>query len=86
MNLCFSILKLRYFHQMGDELRVYACACGLFLFQRSQEDLLALLDAHICIASLCHDKTKALQYIAGEAALKVTTVPQMRLLYALTFV
>ncbi|XP_044043043.1 dynein heavy chain domain-containing protein 1 isoform X2 [Siniperca chuatsi] len=30
----------------------------------SQEDLLALMDAHICIASLCHDKTKALQYIA----------------------
>nr|XP_046228919.1 dynein heavy chain domain-containing protein 1 [Scatophagus argus] len=30
----------------------------------SQGDLLALMDAHICIASLCHDKMKALQYIA----------------------
>ncbi|XP_053191724.1 dynein heavy chain domain-containing protein 1-like [Scomber japonicus] len=30
----------------------------------SQEDLQALVDAHICIASLCHNKTKALQYIA----------------------
>ncbi|KAM7394625.1 hypothetical protein PAMP_021413 [Pampus punctatissimus] len=30
----------------------------------SQEDLQALMDAHISIASLCHNKTKALQYIA----------------------
>ncbi|XP_067441454.1 dynein heavy chain domain-containing protein 1 isoform X1 [Thunnus thynnus] len=30
----------------------------------SQEDLQALVDAYICIASLCHNKTKALQYIA----------------------
>lgn len=67
---------------MRDKVRVYACACGLFLFQRSQEDLLTLLDAHVSIAGLCHDKTKALQYIAGEAALKRKTVPQMCLLYA----
>ncbi|XP_070834922.1 dynein heavy chain domain-containing protein 1 [Chaetodon trifascialis] len=30
----------------------------------SQDDLLALMDAHICVASCCHDNTKALQYIA----------------------
>ncbi|XP_042341799.1 dynein heavy chain domain-containing protein 1 [Plectropomus leopardus] len=34
------------------------------IYKWSQEDLLALMDAHICIASLCHNKTKALQYIA----------------------
>lgn len=28
------------------------------------------MDAHITIAGLCHDKTRALQYIAGEAELK----------------
>lgn len=28
------------------------------------------MDAHISIAGLCHDKTRALQYLAGEAALK----------------
>lgn len=39
-----------------------------FFFRRSQEDLLALMDAHISIAGLCHDKTRALQYLAGEAA------------------
>ncbi|KAM7419727.1 hypothetical protein PAMA_016693 [Pampus argenteus] len=30
----------------------------------SQEDLQAMMDAYISIASLCHNKTKALQYIA----------------------
>lgn len=73
MFQCF----LNHIHQMGNKVNVYFCECGLFLFQRSQEDLLTLMDAHVCIASLCHDKTKALQYMAGEAALKGKTVPQM---------
>lgn len=42
------------------------------------------MDAHICIASLCHDMTKALHYIAGEAALTAKTVPLIHLLFALT--
>lgn len=56
--------------QFNDGFGFYSCAFGLFVFRRSQEDLLALLDAHISIAGLCHDKTRALQYLAGEAALK----------------
>lgn len=42
------------------------------------------MDALICIASRCHDTAKALQYIAGEAALTDTTAPLVQLLYALT--
>lgn len=42
------------------------------------------MDAHICIASLCHDKNKALQYLAGEAALTDKTAPLVEFLYALT--
>lgn len=61
-----------------DGLRVYAGACGLFLFCRSQEDLHALMDAHISIASVCHNSTKALQYIAGKAALTDQTVPHVQ--------
>lgn len=41
------------------------------------------MDAHIWIGSLCHDKTKALKYIAGEAAFTDKTVPLNQLLYAL---
>lgn len=42
------------------------------------------MDAHICIASHCHDKTKALQYIAGEATIPDKTFPLVQLLYVLT--
>ncbi|XP_071386131.1 dynein heavy chain domain-containing protein 1 [Centroberyx affinis] len=34
------------------------------IYHWTQEDLLALVEAHVRIASLCHDKTKALEYIA----------------------
>lgn len=34
---------------------------------RGREDLLALIDALISVACLCHDKTKALQDIAGKS-------------------
>ncbi len=61
-------------------IRVCAYEQGLFLFCRSQEDLLALIDAHFRITSLCHDKTKALQYISGEAAFADKTVPLIQLL------
>lgn len=63
----------------------YHCVCGLFLLQRSQEDLQTLVDAHKCIASLCHSKTKALQYIAGEVASTDKTVSLVLLLNDLTF-
>lgn len=71
-------------HICHGGLRVCACACGLFLFRRSQEDLRALMDAYMCIASLCHNQTKALQDLAGEAALIDKTVPLVQSLYALT--
>ncbi|XP_029900968.1 dynein heavy chain domain-containing protein 1 [Myripristis murdjan] len=34
------------------------------IYRWTQEDLLTLVDAHIRIVSLCHNKTKALEYIA----------------------
>ncbi|XP_069387019.1 dynein heavy chain domain-containing protein 1 isoform X2 [Paralichthys olivaceus] len=36
------------------------------IYNWDQGDLLALVNAHNCISSLCPDKTKALQYIAGN--------------------
>lgn len=43
------------------------------------------MDAHKCIASLCHSKTKALQYIAGEVTLTDKTLSLILLLNNLTF-
>ncbi|XP_031144859.1 dynein heavy chain domain-containing protein 1 [Sander lucioperca] len=52
------------FHSVLLQRQAYKYLGQGRIYSWSQEDLLALVDAHICIASLCHDKAKALQYIA----------------------
>lgn len=42
-----------------------------------------MVDAHNCIASLCHNKIKALQYIAGEEALMHTLIHTHTYIYSL---
>lgn len=39
---------------------------GFSLFERTQEELLALVSAYTGTARLCEDKSKALCYMAGE--------------------
>ena len=56
----------------------------LWIVSRDQGDLLALVEAHNCISRLCKVRTKALQYIAGEAAMTSEPVPLGNFLFALT--
>lgn len=44
------------------------------LFERTQEDLMALISAYIDTARLCEDKSKALGYMAGEKFKQVNLV------------
>ncbi|KAM4583530.1 dynein heavy chain domain-containing protein 1 [Odontesthes bonariensis] len=58
------ILRCAIFHSVLLQRQSYKyLGCGK-VYHWSQEDLFALVDAHICIASLCHDKTKVLRHIA----------------------
>ncbi|XP_071359544.1 dynein heavy chain domain-containing protein 1 isoform X2 [Trachinotus anak] len=58
------LLRCAVFHSVLLQRQTYKYLGQGRIYNWSQDDLLALVDAHNCIASLCHDKTKALQYIA----------------------
>ncbi|XP_040891858.1 dynein heavy chain domain-containing protein 1 [Toxotes jaculatrix] len=58
------LLHCAIFHSVLLQRQTYKYLGQGRIYNWSQEDLLALLDAHDCIANLCHDKTKALRYIA----------------------
>ncbi|XP_069545473.1 dynein heavy chain domain-containing protein 1 [Brachyistius frenatus] len=58
------LLRCAIFHSVLLQRQNYTCAGQGRVYHWSQEDLLALVDAHICTASLCHDQVKVLQYIA----------------------
>ncbi|XP_072240771.1 dynein heavy chain domain-containing protein 1 [Leuresthes tenuis] len=58
------ILRCAIFHSVLLQRQTYKYLdCGK-VYHWNQEDLYALVDAHIGIASLCHDKMKVLQYVA----------------------
>ncbi|KAM9363159.1 dynein heavy chain domain-containing protein 1 [Symphorus nematophorus] len=58
------LLRCAIFHSVLLQRQTYKYLGQGRICNWSQEDLQALMDAHICISSLCHNKTKALQYIA----------------------
>ncbi|XP_076585176.1 dynein heavy chain domain-containing protein 1 [Chaetodon auriga] len=58
------LLRCAVFHSVLLQRQNYKYLGQGRIYNWSQEDLLALMDAHICVASRCHDKIKALQYIA----------------------
>ncbi|XP_008294462.1 dynein heavy chain domain-containing protein 1 [Stegastes partitus] len=58
------LLRCAIFHSVLLQRQTYKYSGHGQIYHWSQEDLLALVDAYIGIASLCHDKTKVLQYIA----------------------
>ncbi|XP_018537954.1 dynein heavy chain domain-containing protein 1 [Lates calcarifer] len=58
------LLRCAIFHSVLLQRQSYKYLGQGRIYKWSQADLLALVDAHNCIANLCHDKTKALQYIA----------------------
>ncbi|XP_041837721.1 dynein heavy chain domain-containing protein 1 isoform X2 [Melanotaenia boesemani] len=58
------LLRCAIFHSILLQRQAYKYLCCGRIHHWSQDDLLALADAHICIASLCNDNTKVLQYIA----------------------
>ncbi|XP_057698574.1 dynein heavy chain domain-containing protein 1-like isoform X3 [Corythoichthys intestinalis] len=60
------LLRCATFHSVVLQREAYKCTGQPKINSWSQSDLLALVDALISSASLCHDKTKALQYIAGN--------------------
>ncbi|XP_045902961.1 dynein heavy chain domain-containing protein 1 isoform X2 [Micropterus dolomieu] len=59
-----DLLRCAIFHSVLLQRQTYKYLGQGRIYNWSQADLQVLMDAHICIASLCHDKTKALQYIA----------------------
>ncbi|XP_035515196.1 dynein heavy chain domain-containing protein 1-like [Morone saxatilis] len=58
------LLRCAIFHSVLLQRQTYKCLDQGIIYNWSQEDLLALMDAQISIASLCQNNTKALQYIA----------------------
>ncbi|XP_059188998.1 dynein heavy chain domain-containing protein 1 isoform X2 [Centropristis striata] len=58
------LLHCAIFHSVLLQRQTYKYLGQGRIYNWSQDDLLALMDAHICIASLCNDKVKALHYIA----------------------
>ncbi|XP_056223855.1 dynein heavy chain domain-containing protein 1 [Seriola aureovittata] len=58
------LLRCAIFHSVLLQRQTYKYLGQGRIYNWSQEDLQALVDAHNCIASLCDNKTKALQYIA----------------------
>ncbi|XP_026158699.1 dynein heavy chain domain-containing protein 1 isoform X2 [Mastacembelus armatus] len=58
------LVRCAIFHSVLLQRQTYKYLGQGRIYNWSQDDLLALVDAHNCIVSLCHDKTKALQYIA----------------------
>ncbi|XP_036951826.1 dynein heavy chain domain-containing protein 1-like isoform X4 [Acanthopagrus latus] len=58
------LLRCAIFHSVLLQRQSYEYLSQEGIYNWSQEDLLVLMDAHITIAGLCHDKTRALQYIA----------------------
>ncbi|XP_070683759.1 dynein heavy chain domain-containing protein 1 [Pempheris klunzingeri] len=57
------LLRCAIFHSVLLQRQTYKYLGQGRIYNWSHEDLLALMDAHICIASRCCDKTKALQYL-----------------------
>ncbi|XP_054635114.1 dynein heavy chain domain-containing protein 1-like isoform X3 [Dunckerocampus dactyliophorus] len=58
------LLRCATFHTVLIQREAYKYLSQARMYSWNQADLLALAHALISIASLCHDKTKALQYIA----------------------
>ncbi|XP_077425986.1 dynein heavy chain domain-containing protein 1 [Vanacampus margaritifer] len=58
------LLRCASFHSVLLQREAYKYLGQARIYSWSQTDLIALVDALISSASLCHDKTKALQYIA----------------------
>ncbi|XP_077380581.1 dynein heavy chain domain-containing protein 1 isoform X2 [Festucalex cinctus] len=58
------LLRCATFHSVLLQREAYKYLGQARIYSWSQSDLLALVDAHLSSASLCHDKTRALQYIA----------------------
>ncbi|XP_037619572.1 dynein heavy chain domain-containing protein 1 isoform X1 [Sebastes umbrosus] len=58
------LLRCAVFHSVLLQRQTYKHSGQGRIYSWSQEDLLVLVDALICIASRCHDTAKALQYIA----------------------
>ncbi|XP_051802066.1 dynein heavy chain domain-containing protein 1 isoform X2 [Acanthochromis polyacanthus] len=58
------LLRCAIFHSVLLQRQTYKYLGYGQIYHWSQEDLLALVDAYICTASRCHDKTKVLQDIA----------------------
>ncbi|XP_040002556.1 dynein heavy chain domain-containing protein 1 isoform X2 [Xiphias gladius] len=58
------LLRCATFHSVLLQRQTYKYLGQGRIYNWSQEDLLGLVDAHNRIANLCHDKAKALQYIA----------------------
>uniref|UniRef100_A0AAQ6IG98 AAA+ ATPase domain-containing protein n=1 Tax=Anabas testudineus TaxID=64144 RepID=A0AAQ6IG98_ANATE len=58
------LLSCAIFHSVILQRQTYKYSGQGRIYDWNQEDLQALVDAHNCIASLCHNKIKALQYIA----------------------
>uniref|UniRef100_A0A8C6KV71 Si:dkey-11m19.5 n=1 Tax=Nothobranchius furzeri TaxID=105023 RepID=A0A8C6KV71_NOTFU len=58
------LVRCAIFHSVLMQRQNYRSLGFGRIYHWSQEDLLGLIDAYICIASLCHDKTNVLQFIA----------------------
>lgn len=59
-----ALLRCALLHSVLLQRQTYRLLGQGNIYHWSQEDLLALVDAHIRIVSLCQNKTKALEYIA----------------------
>ncbi|XP_030593777.1 dynein heavy chain domain-containing protein 1 isoform X2 [Archocentrus centrarchus] len=60
------LLRCAIFHSVLVQRQSYKYLGQGRIYHWSQEDLHALVDAYIRVASLCHDKTKVLQYLAAS--------------------
>ncbi|XP_038160740.1 dynein heavy chain domain-containing protein 1 [Cyprinodon tularosa] len=60
------LLRCAIFHSVLVQRQTYKGLSFGTLYHWTQEDLLTLLDAYFSIASQCHDKSKALHYIAAS--------------------
>ncbi|XP_034543495.1 dynein heavy chain domain-containing protein 1 [Notolabrus celidotus] len=58
------LLRCAVFHSVLLQRQSYKYLGQGRIYSWSQNDLLALMDAHLSISTLCHDKTQALHYIA----------------------
>ncbi|KAM3623253.1 uncharacterized protein V6R79_009073 [Siganus canaliculatus] len=56
------LIRSAIFHSVLLQRQTYKHQARVYNW--SQEDLVALVDAHVSVVNLCHDKTEALQYVA----------------------